>query len=86
MEFTEIPAEGSTIKINNTIFEFVNNPDITNGYAIGNGSTNIAVNISEANSVRDVIEQFLQMGAKMSHSVHILTYLPADSKANVPFL
>lgn len=59
MEFTEIPAEGSTIKINNTIFEFVNNPDITNGYAIGNGSTNIAVNISEANSVRDVIEQFL---------------------------
>ena len=60
MEFTEIPAEGSTIKINDVTFEFVNNKALTNGSQIGNGNTNIAVNISEANSIRDAIEAFLE--------------------------
>lgn len=60
MEFTEVPAEGSTIKINDTIvFEFVNDKNLKNGSAIGNGNNNIAVNISEANSVKDAIEAFL---------------------------
>lgn len=68
MEFTEVPAEGSTIKIsgnangvaNEIVFEFVNDKNLTNGDQIGNGNTNIAVNISGANSVKDAIDQFLK--------------------------
>ncbi len=60
MEFTDIPAEGSTIKINDTVFEFVNDKNLENGSAIGNGNNNIAVNIAEANSVKDAIDRFLE--------------------------
>ena len=61
MEFTDIPAEGSIIKINdNIVFEFVNDKNLENGSAIGNGNDNIAVNIAEANSVKDAIEAFLE--------------------------
>ena len=51
MEFTEIPSEGSTIKINNVTFEFV-----TDGAA---EAGNVAVDISGANSVRDVLYLFM---------------------------
>lgn len=51
MEFTDMPAVGSTIKINNSTFEF------TNGGAAAGG--NIAVDMSTANSVTDVLDTFL---------------------------
>ena len=57
MEFTDIPAEGSLIKINDTTFEFVNDINAVNGDPNANG--NIQVNISQANSVKDAIEAFL---------------------------
>ena len=65
MEFTSIPAEGSTIKINETIngtvnetvFEFVNDPAAVNG-AVVDGK--VTVKISDANSVKDAIDRFLE--------------------------
>lgn len=51
MEFTDIPAVGSTIKINGTTFEFVNGGTAAAG--------NVAVDISGANSVADVLQTFL---------------------------
>lgn len=51
MEFTGIPAVGSTIKINGTTFEF------TNGGAASAG--NVAVDMTGANSVTDVLETFM---------------------------
>lgn len=51
MEFTGIPAVGSTIKINGTTFEF------TNGGTAGAG--NVAVDMTGANSVTDVLETFM---------------------------
>ena len=53
MEFTDIPAIGSTIKINNVTFEF------TNGNAPATG--NKAVDMSTANSVKDVLSQFVSV-------------------------
>ncbi len=51
MEFTEIPAIGSTIKIGDVTFEFTNTDTLNND--------NVAVNMSSANSVKDVLNQFL---------------------------
>lgn len=53
MEFTDVPAIGSTIKINNVTFEF------TNGNAAATG--NVAVDMSKANSVKDVLSQFVSV-------------------------
>ncbi len=52
MEFTEIPAVGSTIKINNTVFEF------TEGNPAGGG--NIAVDMTDCNSINDVLNVFME--------------------------
>lgn len=52
MQFTEIPSVGSTIKINDVTFEFTNGNDATGG--------NIAVDMSDANSVTDVLNTFLE--------------------------
>lgn len=51
MEFTEIPSVGSTISINGVTFEF------TDGNAATGG--NVAVDMSTANSVTDVLNTFL---------------------------
>ena len=51
MEFTEVPSVGSTISINGVTFEF------TDGNAATGG--NIAVDMSGANSVTDVLNTFL---------------------------
>lgn len=59
MEFTEIPAEGSTIGINNKTFQFVNGDTPANGAEISADPEIYAVNISQANSVKDVLDQFL---------------------------
>ncbi len=53
MEFTDIPAIGSTIKINDVTFEF------TNGNPAATG--NVAVDMSSANSVKDVLNQFVSV-------------------------
>ena len=50
MEFTDIPSVGSVIKINDVTFEF------TNGNAAATG--NVAVDMSQANSVADVLASF----------------------------
>ena len=60
MEFTDIPAEGSTISINNTVFEFVNDQNIKSGEVIDAGNNVYAVNISQANSVKDVLDEFMK--------------------------
>ena len=52
MEFTEIPAVGSTIKINNVTFEFTEGGAATRG--------NIAVDMSDANSINDVLNTFME--------------------------
>ena len=57
MEFTDIPAEGSIIEINGKRFNFINDPNVANGSNIN--ANNYAVNISQANSIKDVIESFL---------------------------
>ncbi len=57
MEFTDVPSEGSIIKINDTSFEFVNNANTQTGSTTAAG--NIAVNIANANSVKDVLESFM---------------------------
>ena len=57
MEFTDIPAEGSTIKINETVFEFVNDATAVNGAVVGD---KVTVKISDANSVTDAIDRFLE--------------------------
>ncbi len=51
MEFNDTPAIGSTIKINDVVFEFANTDTVASG--------NVAVNIADANSVGDVLETFL---------------------------
>jgi len=51
MEFNDIPAEGSTIKINDTVFEFVSDGAADAG--------NVMVDISAANSVKDVLDMFM---------------------------
>ena len=51
MEFTEVPSVGSTISINGVTFEF------TDGNAATGG--NVAVDMSTANSVTDVLNTFL---------------------------
>jgi flagellar hook protein FlgE len=50
LEFDDIPAVGSTIKINDVTFEF------TNGATANNG---VAVDISSANSISDVLDNLL---------------------------
>ena len=52
MEFTEIPAVGSTIKINDVTFEF------TEGNQAADG--NIAVDMTDCNSVNDVLNVFME--------------------------
>ncbi len=51
MEFTEVPSVGSTISINGVTFEF------TDGNAATGG--NVAVDMSTANSVTDVLNTFM---------------------------
>ena len=66
MEFTSIPAEGSTITIsetvngtvNETVFEFVNDATAVNGAVNADGK--VTVKISDANSVKDAIDRFLE--------------------------
>ena len=65
MEFTSIPAEGSTIKIGEningtvkeTVFEFVNDANAVNGNVVDG---KVTVKISDVNSVKDAIDRFLQ--------------------------
>ena len=79
MEFTDIPAEGSIIKINDTIvFEFVNDKNLENGSAIGNGNDNIAVNIAEANSVKDAIEAINIAVEESARGITNVTELSVD--------
>ena len=51
MEFTEVPSVGSTISINGVTFEFTDGNEATGG--------NVAVDMSTANSVTDVLNTFL---------------------------
>ena len=51
MEFTEVPSVGSTIKINGVTFEFTDGNPATGG--------NVAVDMSGANSVTDVLNSFM---------------------------
>ncbi len=52
MEFNEIPAVGSLIKINDVTFEFTNGGNPAGG--------NVAVDMSQANSVTDVLNSFMR--------------------------
>ena len=72
MEFTDIPAEGSIIEIDGKKFEFV-----TDGAA---EPDNIMVDISKANSVRDVLDTFV---ASISENIRDAGRFVVDGNAIV---